>query len=93
VRRAPLIPSRRSTRAVALVALALAGAAGLAACGDTVGYSEGSGDRIRGQELFVKGCGSCHTLADAGTAGNGSPDRQASTRDAFYNYAATNGDG
>jgi mono/diheme cytochrome c family protein len=73
VRRAPLIPSRRSTRAVALVALALAGAAGLAACGDTVGYSEGSGDRIRGQELFVKGCGSCHTLADAGTAGNIGP--------------------
>ena len=30
-------------------------------------------------------------LGDAGTAGNGSPDRQRSTRDAFYNYAATNG--
>ena len=30
-------------------------------------------------------------LGDAGTAGNGSPDRQASTRDAFYNFAATNG--
>src|SRR6185503_1550335 len=30
-------------------------------------------------------------IGDAGTAGNGSPDRQESTRDAFYNYAATNG--
>lgn len=30
-------------------------------------------------------------LGDAGTAGNGAPDRQESTRDAFYAYAATNG--
>jgi Big-like domain-containing protein/calcineurin-like phosphoesterase family protein/purple acid phosphatase-like protein/immunoglobulin I-set domain protein len=30
-------------------------------------------------------------LGDAGTAGNGAPDRQQSTRNAFYNYAATNG--
>jgi hypothetical protein len=30
-------------------------------------------------------------LGDAGTAGNGAPDRQESTRNAFYNYAATNG--
>jgi hypothetical protein len=30
-------------------------------------------------------------LGDAGTAAIGSPDRQRSTRDAFYNYAATNG--
>jgi hypothetical protein len=30
-------------------------------------------------------------IGDAGTAGNGPPDRQQSTRDAFYNYAATNG--
>ncbi len=29
-------------------------------------------------------------LGDAGTAGNGSPVRQASVRDAFYNFAATN---
>jgi len=46
---------------------AVAGAIGLAACGDTVGYSEGTGDRIRGKELFTQGCGSCHALADAGT--------------------------
>ncbi len=30
-------------------------------------------------------------LGDAGTAGNGTPDRQASTRDSFYAFAATNG--
>ena len=30
-------------------------------------------------------------LGDPGTAGNGSPARQISTRDAFYNFAATNG--
>jgi mono/diheme cytochrome c family protein len=52
-----------------MVALATVAALGLAACGDTVGYSEGSGDRIRGKELFVEGCGSCHALADAGTTG------------------------
>lgn len=73
MKRVPFIPSRRSTRAVAVVAIGLAGALGLAACGGTVGYSEGSGDRIRGQELFVKGCGSCHVLADAGTAGSIGP--------------------
>ena len=59
----------RSLRAAISIVLALVVAVGLAACGDTVGYSEGNGDRIRGKELFVKGCGSCHTLADAGTTG------------------------
>jgi mono/diheme cytochrome c family protein len=63
----------RPFTAAALFALAVASALGLAACGDTVGYSEGSGDRIRGKELFVQGCGSCHTLADAGTTGNIGP--------------------
>jgi mono/diheme cytochrome c family protein len=52
-------------------ACALLSAAALvtAGCG-TVGLSEaGSGDRLRGKELFTEKCGSCHTLADAGTAG------------------------
>ncbi len=44
-----------------------------AACGGSVGYSEGTGDRTRGKELFVKGCGGCHTLADAGTQGQIGP--------------------
>jgi mono/diheme cytochrome c family protein len=58
---------------VLVVALALGSALGLAACGDTVGYSEGNGDRIRGKELFVDGCGSCHELSDAGTRGQIGP--------------------
>ena len=53
--------------------LAVVAGLGLAACGDTVGYSEGTGDRIRGKELFVKGCGSCHELADAATRGQIGP--------------------
>jgi cbb3-type cytochrome c oxidase subunit III len=56
-----------------LVVLAVVTALGLAACGDTVGYSSGSGDKIRGKELFKQGCGSCHTLADAGTTGTIGP--------------------
>jgi mono/diheme cytochrome c family protein len=64
---------RRRWHAVTVVVLAVVGALGLAACGDTVGYSEGTGDRIRGKELFVKGCGSCHQLTDAGTNGQIGP--------------------
>ena len=56
-----------------LVLAALAAGLGLAACGGTVGYSEGSGDRIHGKELFTQACGSCHTLADAGTTGTIGP--------------------
>jgi mono/diheme cytochrome c family protein len=58
---------------VTVVVLATVAALGLVACGDTVGYSDGSGDRLRGKELFVSGCGSCHTLADAGTSGTIGP--------------------
>ena len=63
-----------------LLALPLAVAAlALAGCGgeETTGL-EGA-DRTNGQELFVAGadgkqpCGSCHTLADAGTAGTIGP--------------------
>ena len=63
----------RPVQAAAVVLLAVVAALGLAACGDTVGYSDGSGDRIRGKELFTQGCGSCHTLADAGTTGTIGP--------------------
>ena len=63
----------RPAQAAVLVVLALVAGLGLAACGDTVGYSDGSGDRIRGKELFVQGCGSCHMLADAGTQGQIGP--------------------
>ena len=49
----------------ALLALALTG------CG-TGGYTSG-GSQGAGKQLFVKACGGCHTLADAGTAGTIGP--------------------
>jgi cbb3-type cytochrome c oxidase subunit III len=65
---------RRPAQVAALVVLALVGALLLAACGGTVGYTEASsGDKIRGKELFKQGCGSCHTLNDAGTTGTIGP--------------------
>jgi mono/diheme cytochrome c family protein len=65
-----LLTPRRATLAAALGLLA---ALALAGCGDTVGYSDGSGDKTAGRELFIQGCGSCHTLADAGTTGTIGP--------------------
>jgi cbb3-type cytochrome c oxidase subunit III len=64
---------RRRRQAAAVVVGAVLLGLGLSACGDTVGYSEGSGDRIRGKELFIKNCGTCHELADAGTRGTVGP--------------------
>lgn len=64
---------RAARRVVGGAILALLAALALAGCGDTVGYSEGTGDREHGKELFLKGCGSCHTLADAGTTGTIGP--------------------
>ena len=54
---------------VALAALVLLGAG----CGETVGYTEATGDKTNGKELFTAKCGSCHTLADAGTKGTIGP--------------------
>ena len=54
--------------------LGLLAALGLSACSDTVGYTQPSGDKIRGKGLFVKNCGSCHTLRDAATTGKIGPD-------------------
>ncbi|MGI8974931.1 MAG: c-type cytochrome [Gaiella sp.] len=64
---------RRTITAFLAVGLAAVAGLGLAACGDTAGYSEGTGDRQNGKELFVRGCGSCHELADAGTKGQIGP--------------------
>jgi cbb3-type cytochrome c oxidase subunit III len=54
--------------------LGLLAALGLSACSDTVGYTQPTGDKIRGKDLFVKNCGACHTLRDAGTTGKIGPD-------------------
>ena len=70
-------PSARGLpRSVERSGLAAACAAVLAAlvaggCG-TTGLPEG-GDETAGKELFVAKCGSCHTLADAGTKGQIGP--------------------
>ena len=56
-----------------MLAVAIAAAVLLAGCGGTVGYTEGNGDRGKGKELFKQNCGSCHTLADAGTNGQIGP--------------------
>ena len=57
-----------------MLMLGLLAALGLSACSDTVGYTQPAGDKIRGKELFVKNCGSCHTLRDAATTGQIGPD-------------------
>ena len=64
-------PPRR--RRLATVPVALAAAALLGAGCGSVGHSEGTGDRSNGRELFTQKCGSCHTLADAGTTGKIGP--------------------
>jgi mono/diheme cytochrome c family protein len=54
-------------------ALGLAAATLLAAGCGTGGISKGKADTAHGKELFVQKCGSCHTLADAGTQGKIGP--------------------
>jgi cbb3-type cytochrome c oxidase subunit III len=68
---------------LALLAAAIA-ATGCGSAG-TGGLSTG-GDPVKGKELFIKGedgkqtCGSCHTLADAGTTGIIGPNLDAAFR-------------
>lgn len=78
----------RSNRFAVPVLLAVC-ALGLAACGgggdsgssDTTATTETSGgtettatgDVAAGKEVFASNCGSCHTLADAGTTGSVGP--------------------
>jgi mono/diheme cytochrome c family protein len=57
-------------RLMALPVLAAALAA--AGCG-TGGIAKGPTDLAAGKRLFVANCGSCHTLADAGTQGKIGP--------------------
>jgi mono/diheme cytochrome c family protein len=60
----------RMSRAGALAALV---AAALVASGCTNTGSEQSANTVAGKQLFVKKCGSCHTLRRAGTKGNVGP--------------------
>jgi mono/diheme cytochrome c family protein len=63
-----------SVIATALCAVALSG------CGGTGVASPASVDLAKGKQLFMNDCGSCHKLADAGTAGTIGPDLD----DAYY---------
>lgn len=49
--------------------------AGLIGCGGT-GYTD-QGSQTAGKKLFVQACGSCHTLANAGTTGTIGPNLDA----------------
>jgi cytochrome c2 len=49
----------------------------LAAAGCGTGGVDTSSNVAGGKELFVSKCGSCHTLADAGTTGKVGPDLDA----------------
>jgi mono/diheme cytochrome c family protein len=64
-------PSRGVVRGIALAAT-LAGALLSAGCG-TGGLASKNADASHGKELFVQKCGSCHTLAAAGTQGKIGP--------------------
>jgi cytochrome c2 len=65
------VPPRALVRSLALAALA--GAALLSAGCGTGGLSSGKADTAHGKALFIQKCGSCHTLADAGTQGKIGP--------------------
>jgi mono/diheme cytochrome c family protein len=45
----------------------------VAGCG-ALGYTSAKADKTNGKKLFAAKCGSCHTLADAGTTGTIGPD-------------------
>ena len=65
--------NRGPTRLRALLWAALASAALLTAGCGTGGLQTGAADKAHGKQLFVEKCGSCHTLADAGTQGKIGP--------------------
>jgi len=65
--RALLTTRRAGVVVVASLAAGLAVAA--AACSSGTGGLSSGGDVVRGEALFKEKCGSCHTLAAAGTAG------------------------
>ena len=69
-----VVKCARRPRAIVAGATLVVASVLLSGCGaGAVGYSEGSGDRAHGKELFAQKCGSCHVLSDAGTKGQIGP--------------------
>jgi mono/diheme cytochrome c family protein len=66
------VPSSRGLVHGLAVAAVFAGAVVSAGCG-TGGLASDKADVSNGKQLFVEKCGSCHTLADAGTQGKIGP--------------------
>src|SRR3954464_2950271 len=65
----------------ALVALGAAAVAATAGCGQEAGRS--NDNVVNGKQLFVSKCGSCHTLARAGTKGTVGPNLDEAFRQAL----------
>jgi mono/diheme cytochrome c family protein len=78
----------RSRRQALLIGTLIALALVAAGCG-ALGYTSATADRQNGKKLFVEGakgkasCGSCHTLADAGTTGTIGPNLDLAFREAL----------
>jgi mono/diheme cytochrome c family protein len=68
----------RPVRVLAVVATALV-AVVVTACGSQSAVTQAD-NLVRGKQLFVSRCGSCHTLARAGTKGTVGPDLDAAFR-------------
>ena len=66
-------PIPHDRRPLTAVLIGICTAALLAAGCGSVGFSEGTGDRGKGKQLFSQKCASCHTLADAGSKGQIGP--------------------
>jgi mono/diheme cytochrome c family protein len=73
----PLVRKRPILNVAGLATLA---AAALAASGCSVTNSASNADVVLGKQLFVQKCGSCHTLARAGTKGTIGPNLDAAFR-------------
>ena len=75
----PIVSTHARRRTVSFAVTLSVLAVLVAGCG-ALGYTSAKADKTNGKKLFVNGkpgkqsCGSCHTLADAGTTGTIGPD-------------------
>lgn len=78
----PLVRKRTILNAAGLAALA-AGVLGVTGCSAT--NNAENADVVQGKQLFVQKCGSCHTLAHAGTKGTVGPNLDAAFMQSLKN--------